>query len=172
MKKAKTSDIPIRYLKCCASNEIIMNFYKISKQDFKEWVSMNLALWPHYNKKKKRLEQIFNGILKSPKQMAFLCKNDNNEPVAFINISLRTDYVEGSTASPVGYVEGIYVKPEYRKQGVAKELVKLAEKWAKNYGCKELGSDTELGNINGQKFHKNLGFKEANKIVHFIKKIK
>ncbi len=148
-----------------------MNFCEISKSDFKEWVSLGIALWPHYSKKKKALEKTFSEILSSPKQTAFLCK-DKNEAIAFINVSLRFDYVPGCVVSPVGYVEGIFVKTEYRKQGVAKELIKYAEKWAKKQGCKELGSDTELENVNSQKFHKNLGFKHVDTIVHFVKKIK
>ncbi len=148
-----------------------MHFCKISKSDFDEWVSMGIALWPRYRKRKKLLEQTFRQILKSPKYTAFICKN-NNEPTAFINISLRVDYVEGSAKSPVGYVEGIYVKPKYRKQGISKELMRLAENWAQKRGCKEIGSDTELSNADSQKFHKNLGFKEVDRIVHFIKEIK
>lgn len=131
---------------------------------------MVLALWPHCNRKD--LTKEFRSQLSSDKYKTFLAENRSGELTAFINLSIRNDYVEGSSSSPVGYVEGIYVKPEYRNQGVAKEFIKLAEKWAKKNGCKELGSDTELSNANSHKFHKNLGFKKANTIVHFIKKIK
>jgi len=160
------------YMKFCdPNNNKTMNFCEISKKDFNEWLTMGLALWPHYKKKKNELKKIFEKIIKSPKETFFLCKKKDNKSVAFINISLRSDYVSGSTTSPVGYVEGIYVKPEYRKQGLAKELIRIAEQWALKKGCKELGSDTELDNINSQKFHKNLGFKEVNKVVSFIKTI-
>ncbi len=148
-----------------------MNFCEVSKKDFKEWLEMGFALWPHYKKKGDELKTILESIIKSRKQTAFLCKNNDNKPIAFINISLRSDYVQGSKTSPVGYIEGIFVKPKYRNQGIAKELIKIAEKWTMKKGCKELGSDAELDNTDSQKFHKKLGFKEANKIVSFIKTI-
>lgn len=146
-----------------------MNFCKISEDNFNEWLSMGIALWPHA---KKTLKKKFEADLKSDKYKSFLAQDEDGEYLGFINLSLRSDYVQGASSSPVGYVEGIYVKPQYRKQGVAKELIKQAEKWAKKQGCKELGSDAELRNTVSQKFHKNLGFKKDDVIVHYIKKIK
>ena len=130
---------------------------------------MSLALWPHY--KKKELEKELRTELKSDKHDHFLVQNEKGDYLGFINLSLRKDYVEGATSKPVGYVEGIYVKPAHRKQGIAKELIKQAKEWAKKHGCKELGSDTELKNTDSQKVHKNLGFKKTNTIVHFIMKL-
>ena len=100
-----------------------------------------------------------------------LIKYDNNMPIGFAQCTLRNDYVEGSSSSPVGYLEGIYVKDEYRGRGFAKELVEACEKWAKEKGCKQFASDCELNNKESIKFHKVIGFKEANRIVCFIKKI-
>ncbi len=146
-----------------------MNFCEISEDNFNEWLSIGIALWPHA---KKSLKKEFLAELKSGKHKHFLAQNKDGEYLGFINLSLRSDYVQGSSSSPVGYVEGIYVKPKYRKQGVAKELVQEAEKWAKKQGCTELGSDCYLNNTDSQKFHKNLGFKKAGVIVHYIRKIK
>jgi len=147
-----------------------MNFCEISKEDFNEWLGMGFVLWPHYKNKKNELKQEFNDILESPKETAFLCKDDK-KLIAFINLSIRFDYVAGSTTNPVGYIEGIYVDPKHRKQGLAKELIKIAEQWSLKKGCKELASDAELENIDSQKFHKNLKFKEVNRTVSFIKTI-
>jgi aminoglycoside 6'-N-acetyltransferase I len=41
--------------------------------------------------------------------------------VGFIHVSLRAEYVEGADDSPVAYVEGLYVKPSYQKQGIAQK---------------------------------------------------
>lgn len=146
-----------------------MNFCEVSQNNFDTWLAMGLALWPHYDEC--ALRPIFINILKNEKETAYLYQNDAGVPIAFINLSLRTDHVQGSTTSPVGYVEAIYVKPDYRKQGIAKELIAIAEKWASEKGCTELGSDTEIDNLPSQQFHKNLGFKEANRTVNFIKNI-
>ena len=68
------------------------------------------------------------------KQSAFFIKYINDLPVGFAQCGLRTDYVEGTESSPVGYLEGIFVKEEYRKNGYAKELLLACEIWAKEIG--------------------------------------
>ena len=37
-------------------------------------------------------------------------------PAGFAQCQLRRDYVEGTGSSPVGYLEGIFILPEYRSQ--------------------------------------------------------
>lgn len=95
----------------------------------------------------------------------------NNNPIAFAQCQLRTDYVEGTESSPVGYLEGIYVQDKYRKQGVAKELLKYCEKWAKENSCIEFASDCEINNIESYNFHLKVGFIEANRIICFKKRL-
>ena len=104
-------------------------------------------------------------------QSAFFLKFVDNMPIGFAQCDLRTDYVEGTESSPVGYLEGIFVKEEYRKNGYAGELLCACEMWAKNMGCTEFASDCELDNIGSLKFHMAMGFEEANRIICFTKKI-
>lgn len=89
---------------------------------------------------------------------------------ACVNTDL-SDYVEGTATSPVGYLEGIFIKPEYRNKGLARELIKACEEWAKEKGCKEFASDCELHNEESRRFHMATGFDEANRIICFVKKI-
>lgn len=96
---------------------------------------------------------------------------DENRAVAFAQCNLRSDYVEGTESSPVGYLEGVFVRIEYRNRGIAKKLLTQCEHWAKNQGCSEFASDCELNNRNSLKFHLQLGFKEANRIICFKKKL-
>jgi len=147
-----------------------MNFCEVSEDNFEEWLLMGIALWSHAQKGE--IEKEFHAELELGKYKHFLAQNQNNEYLGFINLSLRSDYVEGSSSSPVVYVEGVYVKPKYRRQGVTKGLIKQAEKWAKKQGCKELGSDAEFSNAESQRLHKSLGFKKIDTTVHYIKKIK
>ena len=90
---------------------------------------------------------------------------------ALCSVSLRTDYVEGCTSSPTGYLEGIYVNEKYRGKGIGRNLVDIAVEWSKEKGCAEFGSDVELHNVKSQKFHEAIGMTEANRIVAYIKKI-
>jgi aminoglycoside 6'-N-acetyltransferase I len=80
--------------------------------------------------------------------------------------------VEGTSSSPVGYLEAIYVKPEFRNQGIAKKLVDFAKNWSIERGCSELASDCELDNEISRKFHNKIGFEEANTIVCFTMDLK
>ena len=104
-------------------------------------------------------------------QSAFFIKYLNNVPVGFAQCGLRTDYVEGTETSPVGYLEGIFVRADYRNNGYARELLLACEMWAKDVGCTEFASDCELDNTNSLKFHMAMGFGEANRIICFKKKL-
>lgn len=92
-------------------------------------------------------------------------------PIGFAQCQLRYDYVEGARTSPVGYLEGIYIKAEHRRKGYAKQLLAGCEKWAKEKGCQEFASDCETDNLQSLTFHLSSGYKEANRIICFIKKL-
>lgn len=98
-------------------------------------------------------------------------KFEGDIPIGFAQCQLRYDYVEGTETSPVGYLEGIFVKEGYRHKGYAKELLLCCENWARIKGCSEFASDCELDNIISLKFHKAAGFMEANRIICFTKRL-
>lgn len=101
----------------------------------------------------------------------FFLKYNQDVPIGFAQCQLRNDYVEGTQTSPVGYLEGIYIKEEYRHKGYAKELLSECEKWAREKGCEEFASDCEIDNAASLGFHMALGFEEANRIICFTKKL-
>ena len=105
------------------------------------------------------------------KKSCFFIKYIKDLPVGFAQCALRTDYVEGTESSPVGYLEGVFVKEEHRRNGYAKELLHACEKWAKEMGCSEFASDCELNNVDSFRFHIANGFDEANRIISFRKRI-
>ena len=141
---------------------------KLSLKNISKATKLILALWPKCTFKEEY--QNCKRILSNKKERIQLVKN-KDKYVGFIYLNLRTDYVAGTKSSPIAYIEGLYIKPKYRKKGIAKRLVKFGEKWGKKHGAKEYGSDTELTNLDSIKFHKKIGFKEANRIVCFAKKI-
>ena len=125
-------------------------------------------LWPDHTVEEMRTEVA--EILAKP-DAAFFLAYAENVPIGFAQCQLRHDYVEGTDSSPVGYLEGIYVAEEYRKQGVAKALLTVCESWANEKGCTEFASDCELDNTQSLRFHLNVGFEEANRIICFTKKL-
>ncbi|MBQ6997864.1 MAG: GNAT family N-acetyltransferase [Oscillospiraceae bacterium] len=91
--------------------------------------------------------------------------------VGFAQCQLRTDYVEGTQSSPVGYLEGVYIEKALRSQGYGRLLLRTCEQWAKERGCKEFASDCEMNNTQSLAFHLHSGFDEVNRIICFAKKL-
>lgn len=116
------------------------------------------------------LTQEFFECMNKNDSVVFLSISDG-QAVGFAQCGLRHDYVEGTGSSPVGYLEGIFVIEEFRKRGIAKELLRNCQKWAKEQGCKEFASDCEIMNEASLRFHLNVGFEEANRIICFTKKL-
>lgn len=123
-------------------------------------------LWPNADLDQLRSE--FEHLLASERDVVFLAEA-SGRPIGLIHVCLRVDYVEGSSSSPVGYVEGLYVEEAFRRRGTARALVEAGERWAKSRGAVQFASDTELDNTESQAVHQKLGFREAKKIVAFIK---
>lgn len=110
-----------------------------------------------------------DGILASEENAVFMAVVDGTS-VGMIEVCLP-DYGEGCTTSPVGYIEGWYLSPQLRRQGLAGLLVDAAESGARNLGCTEMASDTWLDNEESIRVHLKLGYSEVECLVHFVKRI-
>ena len=108
--------------------------------------------------------------LRSGKWAMFLAY-DEETSIGLCEISLRYDYVEGTEGGVVGYVEGVYVSPEYRGRHIAKVLLVMGEGWSREQGCTEFASDCMLNNTKSLNFHLAVGFAEAGRNIHFVKKL-
>lgn len=75
------------------------------------------------------------------------------------------------TASPVGFVEGIYVSPDDRLGGVGRALVAAGEAWARERGCTEMASDRVLSNEASGAFHESLGYVETVRMACYRKEL-
>lgn len=114
------------------------------------------------------LVEEFKDFLADEESAVFLCR-EGGEAVGFAQCQLRHDYVEGTETSPVGYLEGIFVKADHRQKSYGKQLLSACESWAKEQGCTEFASDCELENTTSFLFHMAAGFQEANRIICFKK---
>lgn len=142
---------------------------QITVADTANWLELRKQLWPTTAELEhsKQMQQILNQPTKLVAFMAY-CENI---AIAFAEASLRYDYVAGCTSSPVVYLEGIYVIPQQRQQGIAKQLCAKVEQWGKAQGCNELASDVELANLLSQQVHQALGFQEVERVVCYYKKM-
>ena len=141
---------------------------KAESKDLLIIAELACQLWPDHTVEEMCSE--YADVIAKPDAAFFLAYVEETA-VGFAQCQLRHDYVEGTDFSPVGYLEGIYVAEGYRKRGVAKALLSACESWAKEKGCSEFASDCELDNVQSLKFHLNVGFEEANRIICFTKKL-
>lgn len=139
---------------------------KAGKQDLEILANLAVLMWDNHSVSE--LFADFSEIISKGKSQFFL-KYENDIPIGFAQCQLRYDYVEGTRTSPVGYLEGIFIKEGYRNKGYAKELLAECEAWAKCKGCQEFASDCEIDNIDSFQFHKAMNFTEANRIICFTK---
>ena len=121
-----------------------------------------------WSSSKEELLEEFKATINNKESILFLNYSEG-VPIGFAQCELRHDYVEGTSSSPVGYLEGIFVKEEHRERGYAKELLCACEQWAKEQGCSEFASDCELTNSDSFAFHMKTGFVQANIIICFKK---
>lgn len=127
---------------------------------------LTVLLWPHNHLEE--MEQEMEELLRSEENAVFLAW-DGEKAVGFVHCSLRHDYVEGANHSPTAYLEGIYVREDYRNHGLARQLLSACENWAKEMNCSQLASDCELSNSGSLVFHLKNGFAETNRIICFLK---
>jgi aminoglycoside 6'-N-acetyltransferase I len=146
-----------------------MKIRPATETDKPSWLAMRQALWPHALPEKHTHDM--NQYLSSTDRYICVAEDLSGDLVGFAELSTRCDYVEGCESSPVAYLEGLYVRDSHRGQGIAKSLITAAERWAKGQGLHELASDTDLDNKASIQMHARLGFHEANRNVHFVKKI-
>ncbi len=134
------------------------------------WLQMRCALWPDCSPADHMKEMAT--LLSQPGRFLQLVACDGSErPVGFAEASLRSDFVNGTSTSPVAYLEGIYVVPEARRRGVAKSLVSSIAEWAVVAGCQEMASDAALENVASQAAHKAMGFEETERVVCFCRSL-
>ena len=136
--------------------------------DSKIAAELAVLLWP--DNEINDLEKEMRNCIISDNEAVFIYFSEA-VPAGFAQCSLRNDYVEGTKSSPVGYLEGIFVKAEYRKRGIGEKLFIQCKEWAKSKGCSEFASDCELNNTESLNFHLHLGFEEANRIICFKKNL-
>lgn len=143
---------------------------KAAKEDVICIAEMAIMMWDCHSVEE--LAEEFVAILDNEECAIYLIfDNIDDMPIGFAQCGLRHDYVEGTESSPVGYLEGIFIREGYRNKGYAKDLLAECENWAKEKGCSEFASDCELTNSVSLAFHINMGFTEANRIICFAKRI-
>ena len=147
-----------------------MEIRKAQPADLEAWLDLRSQLWPDPTvDHAAELEEYFSGTSIDIVQ-AYVIEDGNQSVVGFIELNLR-NFAEGSRSPRVPYVEGWFIRPDYRGQSWGRRLMEKAEQWALEQGRSELASDTELVNTRSIAIHRALGFEETERVVCFLKKL-
>lgn len=141
-----------------------MKLTPIEKEDFPEWKAMREVLY--HSTASEFLDKEMEAILNHGSWFCFCIKNDNSETIGLVELSAR-NIVDGCLSSPVAYLEGLYLKPDYQGRGLGRSVMKLIFSWCSDKGYTELATDTNYENFRARAFYKALGFEELENIVGF-----
>ena len=108
------------------------------------------------------------GVLADASQAVFVADYDGGGLGGFAEVSIHP-HTLGCDTHPVGCLEGWWVDPDLRRTGVGRQLVAAAENWPQPNGCREMASDTDLGNDVSLAAHLALGYQPIGHVIPFKK---
>ena len=146
-----------------------MTVREIVASDRSDWLRMRNALWPgSLTEHDAETQRYFDE--RNDRAVTFVAEVDGRL-VGFLELDQRK-YAEGCESSPVPFIEGWYVAPEMRGQGVGRALVEAAEARARAEGYREIASDAGIDNADGIATHRALGYQEIQRVVCFRKPLR
>jgi aminoglycoside 6'-N-acetyltransferase I len=141
----------------------------LREPDLNEWLRLRTQLWDATSDADHRSEMV--EIINHPdSQFVLVAEHESRRLIGFLEVSIRP-FVEDCETDHVGYLEGWYVEPDVRGRGIGRELVRIAEDWAREKGCEEMASDAEIGNELSLLVHLGLGYNETSRLVHLRKEL-
>lgn len=141
----------------------------LREKDLNEWFQLRKLLWDGTSDDDHKAEML-DIIDHVESQLILVAETDGGKLIGFLEASIRP-FVEDCETDHVGYLEGWFVDPAYRQQGVGRKLVHNAEIWAREKGCTEMASDAEMGNEQSLAAHLRLGYDETSRLVHLRKEL-
>ncbi len=139
----------------------------VGKNDLNEWFRLRKLLWDESSDEEHRAEML-DIYEHTETQLVLAAEIGGGKLVGFLEASIRP-FVEDCHTDHVGYLEGWFVEPEFRKHGIGRKLVRHAEQWARRKGCTEMASDSEIGNNTSLQAHLKLGYDISSKLIHLRK---
>jgi aminoglycoside 6'-N-acetyltransferase I len=101
---------------------------------------MRRDLWPDgAGDHATEIAMFFAGSLKEPLAVLVVA-NPTGTIVGVAELSIRAD-LPGMEGKRVGYLEGLYIRPEVRHRGIVRRLLHASRNWARQQGCTAFASD-------------------------------
>lgn len=134
--------------------------------DIADWARLRHALWPDGSVEEHIAE--IAAAMPGAILRGWLAYARRGEAVGFAEVSIRR-YANGSTQSPVPFLEGIWIVPEHRRQGAGSQLIDAVCADCAAEGYVELCSDADIANLQSHDAHHRWGFAETERVVYFRK---
>lgn len=112
----------------------------IHPTDRARWLGLRHALWRDEPPDELTAE-LDDCLRKIDGEPVFVAETPDGRLVGMIEASIR-HAAPGCSTDRIGYIEGWYVEPAFRRRGIGRRLVEAAESWARGQGCSEMASDT------------------------------
>lgn len=148
-------------------SDVDITIRPLDEQDLNEWLRLRSLLWDETSENDHKSEMV-DIIEHSDTQFVAVADIGGGRLAGFLEASIRP-FVEDCGSENVGYLEGWFVDPEYRRHGIGGGLVLAAERWAHEKGCVEMASDAEIDNETSLMAHSKLGYIETSRLVHLRK---
>jgi aminoglycoside 6'-N-acetyltransferase I len=137
----------------------------LNEADREMWAQFRHALWPEAGPERHGTD--LARLLASGDYWGFVAIKDG-EAAGFAEVAIRK-YANGCESQPVPFLEGIWVAPHARRQGIGRRLVAHVEGFVKSLGFAEIGSDALIDNRASHAAHRAWGFAETERVVYFHK---
>lgn len=142
----------------------------VQPADKAEWLRLRAALWLHETTLADLENELETILADQDRQPVFVAEKPGGGLCGMIEASLHKN-APGAVSSPVGYLEGWYVDPDWRGKGIGRQLAMAAENWAREKGCREMASDTDSNYPLSPAVHVALGYEETLRVIHYLKKL-
>lgn len=145
------------------------NIRQMNASDSAAWIEMRASLWPdeHPSMHTRTIEAILAG----DGAWGFIAELTEGTPAAFAELTIRK-YANGCDSQPVPFLEGIFVKAQFRRRGIGARLMGHMEVFLMARGFHEIGSDALIDNHESHAAHQGWGFSETERVVYFRKILK
>jgi GNAT superfamily N-acetyltransferase len=141
-----------------------MNIRLVKQSDYEELMGL-YNLFVGSDRYSRHDNDAFSTVIKNPRNFVFIAE-DHDKLVGFTSFSIR-DVIR--YPKPIAELDELFVLPEYRQQGVGKDLMSQVEAKAKALNCYRVFIESHYDHKVAHQFYEKLGF--TNYGYHFIKNL-
>src|ERR1700674_1093381 len=108
---------------------------KMTAFDRAAWAEMRSSLWPEHSASDHADD--IEELIRAEDAWSFIAGTAYGAHVGFAEVAIHK-YANGCETRPVPFLEGIWVKAEFRRQGVGTRLIRHVEAFVAERGFREI----------------------------------